>query len=107
MQRRAKKKLQNQKRPSVAQSQRSSMTAFKFKVKLTPGSQKKGKAAKLARDVLMRGLEATPREKELMRAVTDPELVQGMIGNVQLSMPGLQKIKQSAKQSKKSKKPGK
>lgn len=85
----------------------SSMTAFKFKVKLTPGSQKKGKAAKLARDVLMRGLEATPREKELMRAVTDPELVQGMIGNVQLSMPGLQKIKQSAKQSKKSKKPGK
>lgn len=85
----------------------SSMTTFKFKVKLTPGSQKKGKAAKLARDVLMRTVEATPREKELMRAVTDPELVQGMIGNVQLSMPGLQKLKQSAKQSKKSKKSGK
>jgi hypothetical protein len=41
------------------------------------------------------------REKALLKAVQDPELVQVMPGGVKLSMPGLQKAAQRSKKGKK------
>eukprot|EP00898_Chlorokybus_atmophyticus_P002379 jgi/Chlat1/3141/Chrsp21S03365 len=72
---------------------------FKYKVKLTPGSQRKGKAAKQALEVFIRSPDVLPREKELMRVVQEPELVQVMVGNVKVSTPGLTKV-QNAKKGK-------
>ena len=70
---------------------------FKYKVKLTPGTGKKGKAAKQAVDVFTRMKECTPTEKALMRALTDPEMVAIMIGDVKLSMPGLYQAQRQKK----------
>ncbi|NXX37747.1 NEMF factor, partial [Tricholaema leucomelas] len=45
------------------------MTNYKYKVKLTPGTQKKGKAAKIALHNFMQSREASAREKDLFRSV--------------------------------------
>lgn len=48
--------------------------------------------------------EATNREKELMKACTDPELVAAIIGNAKITAAGLTQLKQKQKKSKKSSK---
>lgn len=50
--------------------------------------------------------EATSREKELMKACTDPELVAAILGNVKVAAAGLSQLKQKQKKSKKSNKGG-
>lgn len=45
--------------------------------------------------------EATPREKELMKAMTDPELVAAIIGNTKVTAPGLAQLKHRQKKGKK------
>jgi len=63
------------------------LTGYKFKCKLTPGNQKKGKAAKQAVGIFC-AAGASAREKELMRALKDADLVQNMLGNVKLVASG-------------------
>ena len=59
-------------------------------------------AAKFAVDIFSHMLEViTSREKELMKAMTDPELVACMIGNVKVTAPGSTKLKQAQKKGKK------
>lgn len=58
-------------------------------------------AAKFAVDVFSHMQEVIPREKELMKAMTDPEMVACMIGNVKVTAPGSTKIKQAMKKGKK------
>lgn len=72
-------------------------------MKLTPGTLKKGKAAKQALEVFMRGAEG--REKDLIKAIPDvcsslrdhsahmssyqPECMATMMAEVKVSTPGL------------------
>ena len=65
---------------------------FKFRVKLTPGTVKKGKAAKQAADIFQKQPITTDKEKCLLKTLSDPEMVAIMIGDCKLSMPGLQQI---------------
>ncbi|KAM4014326.1 ribosome quality control complex subunit NEMF [Anomaloglossus baeobatrachus] len=65
------------------------MTSYKYKVKLTPGTQKKGKAAKTALNSFMHSKEATSREKDLLRSVKDTDLSRNMPGKVKVSAPNL------------------
>lgn len=74
----------------------SSLTRYKFRVKLTPGTAKKGKCCKQAVEVFLSGRDASADEKYLIKGLTDPEMVAVMIGDVKLSTPGLQVIKQQA-----------
>ncbi|MED6145351.1 hypothetical protein PIB30_024397 [Stylosanthes scabra] len=78
--------------------------SYKYRVKIIPGSLKKGKAAKTAMNLFSHMSEATSREKELMKACTDPELVASIIGNVKISAAGLTQLKQKQKKGKKSSK---
>ncbi|GMG14777.1 unnamed protein product [Phytophthora fragariaefolia] len=93
-----------------------SLTKFKYKVKLTPGSQKKGKAAKQAMEHFFASnfkdekdanksvphrpggeAEDEPQpdvnpivvQRELMRCIPENELVNCMVGPVKISAPGL------------------
>ncbi|EGZ21769.1 hypothetical protein PHYSODRAFT_557667 [Phytophthora sojae] len=94
-----------------------SLIKFKYKVKLTPGSQKKGKAAKQAMEHFFAsnfkdekdanksapyrpgGAEAEDEaqpdvnpivvQRELMRCIPENELVNCMVGPVKISAPGL------------------
>lgn len=77
------------------------LQGYKYRVKLTPGNGKKGKVAKFAVDIFSHMQEITTREKELMKAMTDPELAACMIGNVKVTAPGSTKLKQAQKKGKK------
>ncbi|KAG8048982.1 hypothetical protein GUJ93_ZPchr0009g2381 [Zizania palustris] len=74
------------------------LQAYKYRVKITPGTAKKGKAAKTALSLFMHTADATNREKELMKACTDPELVAAIVGNAKITAPGLTQLKQKQKQ---------
>uniref|UniRef100_A0A1D1XET7 Nuclear export mediator factor Nemf n=2 Tax=Anthurium amnicola TaxID=1678845 RepID=A0A1D1XET7_9ARAE len=78
------------------------LQVYKYRVKITPGTAKKGKAAKTAMNLFSHMPEATNREKELMKACTDAELVAAIIGNVKITAPGLTQLKQKQKKEKKS-----
>ncbi|XP_041132215.1 nuclear export mediator factor NEMF-like [Polyodon spathula] len=65
------------------------LTNYKYKVKLTPGTQKKGKAARTAVHSFMHARDATPREKDLFRSVKDTDLSRNIAGKVKVSAPNL------------------
>ncbi|NXP56648.1 NEMF factor, partial [Heliornis fulica] len=65
------------------------MTNYKYKVKLTPGTQKKGKAAKIALHNFMQSRDASVREKDLFRSVKDTDLSRNIPGKVKVSAPHL------------------
>lgn len=65
----------------------------RFKVKLTPGTGRRGKAAKTAVSMFLKDRTATQREKDLLRAVRDEQLARNLPGKVKLSAPKLQILK--------------
>ncbi|XP_077587184.1 ribosome quality control complex subunit NEMF [Stigmatopora nigra] len=71
----------------------SALSNCKHKVKLTPGSQKKGKAARTALLSFMKSKEASVREKDLLRSVKDADLSRNMPGKVKVSAPNLLAVK--------------
>lgn len=79
----------------------SAVQSYKYRVKIIPGTAKKGKAAKTAMNLFSHMPEATNREKELVKACTDPELVAAIIGNVKVTAAGLTQLKQKQKKGKK------
>jgi len=78
-----------------------SMQNMKYRVKLTPGTTKKGKAAKHAVEVFINSKECSPHEKALIKGLSDPEMVAIMIGDVKLSVPGLYTTLKNKKSEKK------
>ncbi|XP_063700064.1 ribosome quality control complex subunit NEMF homolog [Culicoides brevitarsis] len=66
---------------------------YKFKVKLTPGSGKRGKAAKTALEIFVRDKNCSQHEKDLLRAVKDETLARNIPGKVKLSAPQMHKVK--------------
>lgn len=77
------------------------LQSYKYRVKIIPGTAKRGKAAKMSMNFFSHMPETTQREKELMKACTDPELVAAIIGNVKVSATGLNQLKQKEKKGKK------
>lgn len=75
--------------------------AYKYRVKIVPGSAKRGKAAKTAVNLFSHMADATIREKDLMKACPDAELVAAIIGNVKIAAAGLTQLKQKQKKGKK------
>ncbi|KAM8921565.1 ribosome quality control complex subunit NEMF isoform 2-T2 [Pelodytes ibericus] len=69
------------------------MTSYKYRVKLTPGNQKKGKAAKTALNSFMHARDSTSREKDLLRSVKDTDLSRNIPGKVKVSAPNLLTLK--------------
>ena len=70
----------------------SAFSNYKFKVKLQPGPQKRGKAAQQARHIFSHAQDCREREKELMAAVPDPEVINAMASGVKLSVPGMKQL---------------
>lgn len=66
---------------------------YKHKVKVTPGTGRRGKAAKTALGVFLHDKNTTPRERDLLRATKDQDISRNIPGKVKLSAPHLQKRK--------------
>ena len=79
------------------------MSKYKYRVKLTPGSLKRGKASKQAVEMFVRGdTDKSPKAEELHRfikAVDDNTWVQSMIGDCKISAAGASKISKQKKKS--------
>jgi hypothetical protein len=59
--------------------------SYKYRVKLIPGAMKKGKAARAAL-AHFSGMSDSPAEKAVMKAVTESELIQTMLGKVKVML---------------------
>ncbi|XP_018579710.1 nuclear export mediator factor NEMF homolog [Anoplophora glabripennis] len=70
-----------------------SLSSYKFKVKLTPGPARRGKAARTAVAMFLKDRTITQREKDLLKAVKDEQLARNLPGKVKLSAPKLQSLK--------------
>uniref|UniRef100_A0A914NXN1 NFACT protein C-terminal domain-containing protein n=1 Tax=Panagrolaimus davidi TaxID=227884 RepID=A0A914NXN1_9BILA len=71
-----------------------SMQKFKYKVKITPGTGKRGKAAKMALQLFLRDKRATPAELNLIKGlVSDNNIASNIPGKVRVSAPQLLKMK--------------
>ncbi|CAG0883508.1 unnamed protein product [Darwinula stevensoni] len=66
---------------------------YKYKVKLLPGTGKRGKGAKTALNMFINDKTATQREKDLLKSVKDQDLARNIPGRVKLAAPQLQKHK--------------
>lgn len=66
---------------------------YKYKVKLTPGSTKRGKAAKTALNMFLHDKTSTSREKDLMRILKDVDQSRNIPGKVKVSAPNLHRNK--------------
>ena len=73
------------------------MTNYKFKVKVTPGTGKRGKATKTALNMFITDKGTVQREKDLLKSVKDQDLARNLPGKVKLSAPHLQKSKNKKK----------
>jgi len=65
-----------------------SMQNYKYRIKLIPGSTKRGKAARNALDYFLRDKNSKSREKDLLKSVKDQDLARNFPGKVKLSAPG-------------------
>jgi len=81
----------------------SSIINFKYKVKITPGSTKKGKAIKETVQFFQHLQDATPQEKNLIKICPENEISQQIISSLKISTPGLQSSKAKDKKKKASK----
>jgi hypothetical protein len=83
------------------------LTQYKYRVKLTPGNQKRGKASKQCIEMFLRGSSNSSsnsnnkndsssrdhnRNRELMKLVGENEWVQAICGDVKISAPGASKL---------------
>ncbi|KAL5284694.1 NEMF family protein [Megaselia abdita] len=66
---------------------------YQFKIKLTPGTGKRGKAAKTAVVMFSKEKSCTPRERDLLKGIKEDQLARNIPGKVKLSAPQLQKFK--------------
>jgi len=71
----------------------STMQNYKYKVKVMPGTGKKGKAAKTAIHLFSTSKDASLREKDLFRSLKDVDVSRNIPGKVKISAPNLQKSK--------------
>ncbi len=74
-----------------------SMTNYKFKVKVTPGTGRRGKATKTALNMFLSDKSIGQRDKDLLKSVKDQDLARNLPGQVKLSAPNMQKVKSKKK----------
>lgn len=75
----------------------STLSGYKYKIKLQPGNLKKGKIFKSAVEVFLKQTEGSEKEKETVRALPDAVGVMQVVGNSKILTAGFLKIKQQMK----------
>ncbi|KAL0479285.1 nuclear export mediator factor NEMF [Acrasis kona] len=75
----------------------SSMKSYKYKVKILPGSTKRGKAAKLGANMLINDAKAVEKEYQFVKSVPDTEVTAVMVPSARIASKGVQNAKKKAK----------
>eukprot|EP00656_Telonema_subtile_P058592 TRINITY_DN9969_c0_g1_i3.p1 TRINITY_DN9969_c0_g1~~TRINITY_DN9969_c0_g1_i3.p1 ORF type:complete len:905 (-),score=302.40 TRINITY_DN9969_c0_g1_i3:78-2792(-) len=82
----------------------SAVQKYKYKVKVTPGTQKRGKATKQALALFAGQVDGTTVERDLMKIVPDQEAIAVMVSDAKVSAAGLENAKKNAKKNAKARK---
>ncbi|XP_054710381.1 ribosome quality control complex subunit NEMF-like [Uloborus diversus] len=69
------------------------MLNYKYKVKIIPGSHRRGKAAKTALNVFLCDKTATSREKDLLKCVKDQDISRNLPGKIKISAGNIKRGK--------------
>lgn len=75
-------------------------TAYKYRIKLVPGNLKKGKAVNLITYTWLSMQEASETEKQLIKAMSETELINVISGKVSIASAATKKIQQMNKKGK-------
>ena len=71
----------------------SSMQNYKYKVKVLPGMNRRGKAAKTALQLFIRDKTATDREKDLLKAIKDQDISKNLPNKIKIAASNLNVVK--------------
>lgn len=82
----------------------SSLMHCAHKVKLQPGTQRKGKALGMIKELFAKNAGIPGREKEMIKNVPDEECTNTLIGSVKVSASGLYDLKNKKQKKKKQQK---
>ena len=66
----------------------SALQGYKYKVKVTPGTMKRGKAVQATEKYFFGMKTASLREKTLLRSMDHMDMIAAMMGNSRVSIPG-------------------
>lgn len=66
---------------------------FRFKVKISPGTARRGKTSKTALMMFLKDKTCGNQEKDLIKAIKHDTAARNMPGKVKMSAPQLQRLK--------------
>lgn len=66
---------------------------FRYRVKITPGTARRGKTSKTALMMFLKEKSCTNQEKDLIKAIKHDAAARNMPGKVKLSAPQMQRLK--------------
>lgn len=69
------------------------MFNFRYKVKITPGTGRRGKTSKTAFAMFLKEKGCTNQDKDLIKAIKPDTAARNMPGKVKLSAPQMQRLR--------------
>jgi len=72
----------------------STIQANKYKVKITPGTQKRGRCQKVIKDLFIRNAKESKIETQQIKSIADTDMTMVMINNCKVAAAGLTAIQQ-------------
>lgn len=79
----------------------STIQAYKYKVKITPGTQKRGRVSKTIRDLYIKNAKESKAETQLIKSIPDTDMTMVLVNNCKVAAAGLTAIQQQQKKDKK------
>ena len=79
----------------------STIQAFKYKVKITPGTQKRGRVQKVIKDLFLKNAKESKLETQLLKSIPDQDMTMVLINNCKVAAAGLTMIQIQQKKDKK------
>ena len=80
----------------------STVSQYKYKVKIQPGNLKRGKAVKMMRSLFLNQSGKNDTEASLIKGIPDPDMINVLINSIRIFAPGLTKMQNQQKKDKKS-----
>jgi hypothetical protein len=65
---------------------------YKYKVKLTPGTQKRGRVQKNIKDLFMKTAKESKLETQHLKSIPDTDMTMSLINNCKVAAAGLQAV---------------
>lgn len=79
----------------------STIQSFKYKVKIMPGTQKRGRVQKTIKDLFVKIAKESKIETQQVKSIPDTDMVMVLVNNCKVAAAGLTAIQQQKKKDKK------